>query len=203
MVMPRGNEEAFRKAINQGHSAAWESRWREAVDHYARALEEFPDNPPALNSLALAHMELGNLDRALELYRRAAQVAPEDPLPAEKLALLHRQLGQMSEAAQAYLQAAELYLKVRDADKAINNWVRAISLEPENTDSRLRLALVYEKLGRTSQAISEFIAVAALQQQLVVDLTFPQLQDRDSQLRSSPRRAGPERGYGLLCCLSR
>ena len=89
--MPQGNEDAFRKAMNQGHSAAWENRWQEAVEHYSRALEEFPDNPPALNSLALAQMELGNLDQALELYRRAARQAPEDPLPVEKIALIYRQ----------------------------------------------------------------------------------------------------------------
>ncbi len=163
--MPQGNEDAFRKAMNQGHSAAWENRWQEAVEHYSRALEEFPDNPPALNSLALAQMELGNLDQALELYRRAARQAPEDPLPVEKIALIYRQTGRMRQAVQSSLRAAELYLNVRDADKAINNWIQAIQLEPENIDARARLALVYEKLGRTRQAINEYIAVAALQQQ--------------------------------------
>ena len=165
MVMPQGNEDAFRKAMNQGHSAAWENRWQEAVEHYSRALEEFSDNPPALNSLALAQMELGNLDQALELYRRAARQAPEDPLPVEKIALIYRQTGRMQQAVQSSLRAAELYLNLRDADKAINNWIQAIQLEPENIDARARLALVYEKLGRTRQAISEYIAVAALQQQ--------------------------------------
>ncbi len=164
MVTPLGNEDVFRRSMNQGHSAAWEGRWQEAVEHYARALQEFPDNPPSLNSLALAHFELGNLDQALEFYRRASRLAPEDPLPIEKMADIFKTTGRKEEAIQFSMRAAELYLSLRDADKAINNWTRVVRLEPENIDAHSRLALVYERLGRTPQAITEYIAMAALQQ---------------------------------------
>ncbi len=164
MVTPLGNEDIFRRSMNQGHSAAWEGRWQEAVEHYARALQEFPDNPPSLNSLALAHYELGNLDQALEYYRRSSRLAPEDPLPVEKMAEIFKTTGRKDEAIQFSMRAAELYLSLRDADKAINNWTRVVRLEPENIDAHSRLALVYERLGRTPQAITEYIAMAALQQ---------------------------------------
>lgn len=164
MVIAQGNEDLFRRSMNQGHSAAWEGRWQEAVEHYTRALEEFPDNSPTLNSLALAHFELGNLEQALDLYKRAARLSPEDPLPLEKTALIFKQTGRVNEAVQYSMRAAELYLGLRDADKAINNWTRVIRLQPDNIDAHARLALVYEKLGRTPQAITEHIAVAALQQ---------------------------------------
>ncbi len=164
MVTLRGNEDLFRRSMNQGHSAAWEGRWQEAVEHYSRALQEFPDNPPTLNSLALAHLELGNLEQALELYRRAARLSPEDPLPAEKTAEIYKQTGQKDEAIEYSNRAAELYLNQRDADKAINNWTRVVRLDPENIEAHKRLAQVYERLGRTPQAITEYIAMAALQQ---------------------------------------
>ncbi|MCW5879201.1 MAG: tetratricopeptide repeat protein [Anaerolineales bacterium] len=164
MTVLRGNEDSFREAMNLGHSAAWENRWQEAVEHYTRAMNEFPDNPPMLNSLALAHLELGHLDEALQLYRRAARLSPEDPLPAEKVAWIYKQTNRTKESVQYSMRAAELYLRLRDADKAINNWGRAISLDPDNLDAHAHLALVYEKLGRTPQAISEHIAVAAVMQ---------------------------------------
>lgn len=164
MVLPTGNEELFRKAINQGHSAAWEQRWPQAVEHYTRALKEFPDNPPALNSLALAHLELGHLDQALELYQRAARLSPEDPLPVEKIAQIHQQLGQVQEGVEFSMRAADLYLNMRDADKAINNWTRVIRLDPESVEAHERLARLYERLGRTQQAITEQIAAASLLQ---------------------------------------
>jgi tetratricopeptide (TPR) repeat protein len=53
---------------------------------------------------------------------------------------------------------------MHDADKAIHNWTRVISLHPENIDAHSRLALVYERLGRSKQAITEHISVASLLQ---------------------------------------
>ena len=160
----QGNEDQFRRSMNQGHSAAWEGRWQEAVEHYDRALAEFPDNAPTLNSLALAQLQLGNLDQALDLYRRAASVTPEDPLPFEKIAQIYKQNGRTNEAVDYSMQAAERHLNLRDADKAIKNWTRVIRLKPENIDAHAKLAAVYEKLGRNAQAVTEYLAVASLQQ---------------------------------------
>src|SRR3989337_88175 len=105
----QGNEDQFRRSMNQGHSAAWEGRWQEAVEHYDRALKEFPENPPTLNSLALAYFELGNLDQALDLYKHASRLSPEDPLPVEKTALIYKQTGRTEEAVRFSMRAAELY----------------------------------------------------------------------------------------------
>lgn len=164
MVLPSGNEELYQKALNQGHSAAWEGRWQQALEHYAIALKEFPENPNVLNSLALAHYELGNLEQALEHYQRASRFSPEDPIPIEKSAQIYKQSGQLDKAAEFSMKAADLYLNLRDADKAIHNWTRVIGLQPENIDAHSRLALVYERLGRTEQAISQHISVASLLQ---------------------------------------
>lgn len=164
MVAAPGNEEFFRSSMNQGHSAAWEGRWQEAVEHYSHALQEFPDNPPALNSLALAYLELGSTERALELYDRAARLLPEDPLPIERAAEIYAQMGRKEAAIEFSDRAADLYLKQRDADKAIQNWTRILRLEPEEIGAHQKLAQAFERLGRTPQAISEFISVAALQQ---------------------------------------
>ncbi len=164
MVLPTGNDEVFKQAINQGHSAAWEQRWQQAIDHYATALKEFPENSQALNSLALAHFELGNMDQALELYQRSIRFSPEDPLPVERSAQIYKKMGQIEKAAEFSMKAADLYLAIRDADKAIHNWTRVVGLQPENIDAHSRLAIVYERLGRTQLAISQHIAVASLLQ---------------------------------------
>ena len=164
MVLPSGNQEKYQIALNQGHSAAWDGRWGQAVEFYNAALKEFPENPSALNSLALAHYELGNLDQALELYQRATRFSPEDPLPVEKSAQIYKQRGDLKKAVDFSMKAADLYLNLRDADKAIHNWTRVTGLEPEHVDAHSRLALVYERLGRTAQAINEHISVASLLQ---------------------------------------
>jgi tetratricopeptide (TPR) repeat protein len=159
-----GNQAAFQKAMNQGHSAAWDQDWRKAAEYYSLALEEFPENALALSSLGLAYFELADYERALECYQHAARVAPTDPVPQEKMARIYERMGRLKEAAEASLIAAELHLRGRDAERAIDNWVHVLSLYPEHLSTRQRLAAVYERLGRREEAVHEYIAVASLLQ---------------------------------------
>jgi tetratricopeptide (TPR) repeat protein len=166
------------------------------MEHYSRASAEFPDNAPTLNSLALAHLELGNAEQALELYRRASQVTPEDPLPFEKMAQLYKQTGRTDEAVKLSMQAAERHLKLRDADKAINNWTRVIRLVPENIDAHSKLAAVYEKLGRSTQAITEYIAVASLQQHS--GMTDEAIKSGEHALSLNPKNKEAQEAVAML-----
>jgi len=159
-----GREDVFQKAINEGHSAAWDQNWEQAAKAYIKALGEFPNNAKALNSYALAQYQLQHFDAALKAYIQAARVSPEDPIPFEKIAHINERMGNLDDAVQAALHAAELYLKIRDVDKAVENWLSVIQLKPENIQARSRLALVHEKTGQTRQAIAEFIAVASILQ---------------------------------------
>jgi len=159
-----GRQDVFQQAMNQGHSAAWDQGWEKAASFYKQALEEFPENPQALTSLGLALIELQDFDEALHCYIKAAKAIPEDPLPAEKIAQLNERMGNLDQASQASLRAAELYLKNRDVNKAIENWERVTRLNPENLQAHSRLAMVYERTGEKSKAVTEYLAVASLMQ---------------------------------------
>jgi tetratricopeptide (TPR) repeat protein len=150
--------------MNEGHSAAWDQEWKKAVSAYQRALQEFPDHPKALNSLGLALYQMGQFDDALQVYLNVAKLAPDDPLPMEKVAQLCERLGNLQEAVQASLTAADLFLAQRDTEKAIENWVRITSLNPDHAIAHSRLAQIHEKLGHIQQAVIEYLAVASLVQ---------------------------------------
>jgi tetratricopeptide (TPR) repeat protein len=150
--------------MNEGHSAAWDQEWDKAAAAYRKALQESPDHPKALNSLGLALYQLGHFEDALQIYGHVAKLSPEDPVPMEKVAQLSERLGDLKVAVEAASRAADLYLGQRDADKAIENWVRVTTLNPENAIAHSRLALVHEKLGHTQQAVTEYLAVASLVQ---------------------------------------
>lgn len=160
-----GREDVFQNAMNKGHSAAWDQKWEQAVEAYQKALAEFPENPKSLTSLGLALYQVGRYEEALEIYKHAAQVSPDDPLPLGKIAQLSERLGNLKQAIQAAMQAAELYVKSREVDKALENWLRVAQLDPENLTAHSRLALVHERLSHTQQAVSEYLAVASLYQQ--------------------------------------
>src|SRR5688572_9176121 len=157
-----GREDIFQKAMNEGHSAAWDQEWSKAAVEYRKALQEMPDNPKALNSLGLALFQQAQFDEALQIYQRVAQISPQDPVPMEKLAQLLERTGHLKAAIEAALRAADLFLNQRDVDKAIENWVRVTTLDPEHIVAHSRLALAHERLGHKPQSVIEYIAVASL-----------------------------------------
>jgi tetratricopeptide (TPR) repeat protein len=159
-----GDQQKYQDAMNQGHSAAWDQDWETACSYYRVAISEFPENINALTSLALALYELQIYSEALNYYQRAAQLSPNDPVPMEKVAEIHERLGDLDKATKAYMDVAELYARIKDVEKAIRSWTQVVALNPEHMAAHTRLALVYERLGRTTQAMIEYIAIASLLQ---------------------------------------
>jgi tetratricopeptide (TPR) repeat protein len=159
-----GNQNIFQEAINQGHSAAWDQDWEQAANFYRQAMEEFPDNSKALTSLALALFELQKFEEAREYYQRAAELSPNDPIPLQKIAEIQERVGNLSIATKIYMDVAELFARSKDVEKAIENWSRVVSLDPEHLPAHSRLALIYERLGRSTQALVEYLSIASLLQ---------------------------------------
>ncbi len=155
-----GNRQVFHKAMNEGHNAAWDQNWEQALKAYQEALNEFPDNPSASSSYALAQYQLQFFDNALKAYIHSAKVSPEDPIAFEKIAIIFQKLGKPKEAIQAALFAAELYLKQKDVDKALENWQIVVELDPENLQARSRMALIREKIGQVQLAAKDYVLLA-------------------------------------------
>lgn len=159
-----GDQQKYQEAMNQGHSAAWDQDWETACSFYRVAINEFPDNLNAQTSLALALFELQKYPEALVYYQRAAQISTNDPVPMQKVAEIQERLGDLGKAAKAYMDVAEIYAHNKDVDKAIRSWSHVVALNPEHLAAHTRLALVYERLGRTSEAMVEYISIASLLQ---------------------------------------
>jgi tetratricopeptide (TPR) repeat protein len=154
------NREVFEQAMNAGHSAAWDQEWNKAIVHYAKAIQEIPDDPMAHTSLGLALLQAKRYDDALKIYNRAHQLSPDDPVPLEKSADVLERLGRLKEAAQQYVTVADVYLGQRDLDKAIGNWERATRLTPGLMQIHFRLAQSYERTGQRKNAIREYLTLA-------------------------------------------
>ncbi len=159
-----GREDVFQKAMNDGHSAAWDQAWDVASKAYQRALDEFPYNTKALNSLALAQYQLQRYDDALNTYIRVSTISPDDAVAFEKIAQIYERQGNLNEAIRTAMQAAELYLKAREPEKAIENWLRVVQLNPESIPARSRLAMIHEKTSQTRQAVNEYLALGSILQ---------------------------------------
>jgi tetratricopeptide (TPR) repeat protein len=159
-----GDQEKYQDAMNQGHSAAWDQDWETACSYYRAALTELPENLIALTSLALALFQLQKYPESLDYYKRAARLSPNDPVPMQKVAEIQERLGDPGKATKAYMDVAELYARNKDVEKAILSWSRVVALNPDHMAAHTRLALVYERLGRTTQAMIEYLSIASILQ---------------------------------------
>ena len=148
--------------MNDGHSAAWDQEWDKAAVAYRSALQEFPDHPKALNSLGLALYQIGNIDEALRMYLHVSRLSPDDPIPVEKVAQLSERVDDLKTAMDAAMRAGDLFIKQRDTEKALENWVRVTNLNPEHAIAHSRLAQVHERLGHMQQAVTEYLAIASI-----------------------------------------
>jgi tetratricopeptide (TPR) repeat protein len=159
-----GDQQAFLKAMNQGHSAAWDQNWTDAVNYYRVALGQYPDDPMALISIGLAFLEMQDYEGALMHYQKVSSISPNDPVPYEKMAFIFEKMGRIKDAVKFGMQAAEMQLRSRDVDKSIESWLHVISIEPENLNARTRLAMIFDKMGKKSEAANEYLAAASLMQ---------------------------------------
>ncbi|MGD0173440.1 MAG: tetratricopeptide repeat protein [Anaerolineales bacterium] len=159
-----GHREVYEQALKQGNSSAWDQKWDQAIAAYQRALAEFPGDPVATDHLGLAFMQSGQLEQAQATYQDSIHSDPQNPIPYEKIAEILERAGKMVESVQLRLSAAELFLAKREADKAIDNWLAAARLVPENMVARSRLALAFERTGQIKAAVTEYLALAAIMQ---------------------------------------
>ena len=157
-------EEVFQKAMNEGHSAAWDQDWRKAAAEYRKALQEMPDQPRALGSLGLALFQLGEFEEALRIYQHLAKFSPGDPVTWEKIAQLSERVGELDTAVDSAMRAAEGFFNQRDIQKAIENWSRVTTLNPDHVPAHSRLAVVHERLGQNQPAVTEYLAIASILQ---------------------------------------
>jgi len=161
--MTEQNQE-LKNLLSKGNSAAWDQTWGDAASYYQQALEIDPENFKAILNLGLAYFEMHDYAASLESYSKAVGINSDDPAPYEKMFLIYKEIGQPAEAVKAALYAAESHLKNEDIQKAIENWKRVVEIDIQNIKAHVRLAMVYQRLGKNKLAISEYIHSASLLQ---------------------------------------
>jgi tetratricopeptide (TPR) repeat protein len=85
-------------------------------------------------------------------------------VPLQKIAEISKSTGNLLNTAKAYMDVADVYARNKEVEKAIHSWCQVVALDPEHMAAHTRLALVYERLGRSSDAMVELIAIASLLQ---------------------------------------
>jgi tetratricopeptide (TPR) repeat protein len=139
-------------------------RWTQAQNAFKIAIREMPDVPEPYAGLGDALLGQQQLARALDCYKLAGRVSHGDVRYLTRVADVQERLGHLGEASQTYMTVGEIFLRRNSLSEAIDNWQRAVSLEPELLGAHHRLASVYQDQGKTQAAIREHLAIARIWQ---------------------------------------
>lgn len=154
----------FEAALRKGHTYNWDQRWEEAINEFQVAIEEVPSEPAPYDGLGTAYKGLNQLEKALENYKLAARYSRGDIIYLRQVAELQEELGHPGEAGKTYMAIGEVELSRRRLKEAMDNWLRAINLEPNLLRAHQRLASIYKRQGATHSAIREYLAIARILQ---------------------------------------
>ncbi|MGO9087347.1 MAG: tetratricopeptide repeat protein [Candidatus Sulfotelmatobacter sp.] len=106
-----------------------------------------------------AYASQGFTVKAIAMYKKISKLKPslEGLL---KLAELYTQQGLFNDARAQYLQVAEEFLKAGELENAVRIFQKILEMDPENTAMRVRLAEVYVRLGKKTEAWQIFSSAA-------------------------------------------
>jgi Flp pilus assembly protein TadD len=71
-------EKSSTQEVKFGVEVAQKGMWREALFRFQKAVEADPQNPSALNNLAVALEQMGQFTEARDNYERALELKPDD-----------------------------------------------------------------------------------------------------------------------------
>ncbi len=110
-------------------------------------------------SVGDAYANQGFTVKAIAMYKKICKLKPslESLL---KLAELYTQQGLFNDARAQYLQVAEEFLKAGELENAVRIFQKILEMDPENSQMRVKLAEVYVRLGKKTDAWQIFSAAA-------------------------------------------
>lgn len=125
----------------------YESRkdYNQAITFYKRALEIDSNNPEIMTSLAVAYLKTGRSSSAEELLTSVIQIQPDNNT--------------------AYKHLGFCFLQLKNMDKSIESYSRAIEIDDKDWDSHRGLGVAYMLKGKNEDGtIDETLRVMAVQQ---------------------------------------
>lgn len=158
------NRHAYDEALNRGVSYVWDQEWQNAIGAFEEAIAEFPHEPAPYDGMGTAYASLEQYDQALENFKQAAKYSRGDIMHLRHVADMQERLGQLSDAGKTYMAIGEIELNRRRLKDAMDNWHRAVRLEPNLLRAHQRLAAIYKRQGAMRNAIREYLAIARVLQ---------------------------------------
>lgn len=167
------------KVLSAAEKFVQQGKLPNAITEYEKVLKADPKDLTVMNTVGDLYSRLGNSEKAVECFKSvgdayAAQgftvkaIAMYKKLSklksslegALRLAELYTQQGLFNDARAQYLQVAEEFLREGQLEQAVRIFQKTLEMDPENVAMRTRLAEVYVRLGKKTEAWQIFSAAA-------------------------------------------
>lgn len=156
------NRSKYEEALSKGHSYSWDQRWDDAIMSFQIAVDYGDKQPAPYAGLGMAYFAQGNFKDALVNYKQAARYSRGDVIYLRQVADMQERLGITNDASQTYMAIGEIEFRNGVLDQALENWSRAVRLEPNLMGAHQRLAKFYTKQKQVRAAIREYLSMARI-----------------------------------------
>ncbi len=163
------NPAAARQAFDSGVRLLTANRYEESILNFSRTIDLEPSTYEAYRMRARAYVALSKLDPAVADFTRVIQMHPDDPAAlvergfvyldekdyAHATADANAAIAINSRLARAYNLRGTAVRALGDPQKAVADFTRAVSLQP-NLDNYFQRASTYQLLDQHALALADF-----------------------------------------------
>jgi pilus assembly protein FimV len=167
------------KVLSAAEKFVQQGKLPNAITEYEKVLKADPKDLTVMNTVGDLYSRLGNSEKAVECFKSVGDAYASQGFTVKAIAMykklsklksslegslrlaeLYTQQGLFNDARAQYLQVAEEFLREGQLEQAVRIFQKTLEMDPENVAMRTRLAEVYVRLGKKTEAWQIFAAAA-------------------------------------------
>jgi tetratricopeptide (TPR) repeat protein len=167
------------KILSAAEKFVQQGKLQNAITEYEKVLKADPKDLTVMNTVGDLYSRLGNSEKAVECFKSVGDAYATQGFTVKAIAMykklsklksslegvlrlaeLYTQQGLFNDARAQYLQVAEEFLREGQLEQAVRIFQKTLEMDPENVAMRTRLAEVYVRLGKKTEAWQIFSAAA-------------------------------------------
>jgi pilus assembly protein FimV len=167
------------KVLSAAEKFVQQGKLANAITEYEKVLKADPKDLTVMNTVGDLYSRLGNSEKAVECFKSVGDAYASQGFTVKAIAMykklsklqsslesvlrlaeLYTQQGLFNDARAQYLQVAEEFLREGQLEQAVRIFQKTLEMDPENVAMRTRLAEVYVRLGKKTEAWQIFSAAA-------------------------------------------
>jgi tetratricopeptide (TPR) repeat protein len=167
------------KVLSAAEKFVQQGKLQNAITEYEKILKADPKDLTVMNTVGDLYSRLGSADKAVECFKSVGDAYASQGFTVKAIAMykklsklqsslesvlrlaeLYTQQGLFNDARAQYLQVADEFVRTGEFEQAVRIFQKTLEMDPENVAMRTKLAEVYVKLGKKTEAWQLFSAAA-------------------------------------------